>query len=278
MRYIRLKEADKHDLEDWLARAAEIQTELGAEKDARKRKAIIQKYKAHWRAPELLNFLKGLSDGKCWYTEARFCAEYPHLEHFRPKSCARNEDWVRCHDGYWWLAFDMDNYRLSKPLPNTRKGTYFPLRERAFAVCAPGPALSQEDPMFLDPTDEDDVALIGFNSLGEAEPCAEPPVDLNDWDRSRIDFSILRYGLNHPDLCNQRKELWVAIEALFSEFATEGKKAKSQGCKVSAGKALRIKAQLREYLDAKREFTGLIRDCFDSHVVGKSILRQVAVS
>jgi len=181
MRYIALHEQDKACLKDWIVKSNKILQELKAESDSQKRSVIIYKNRTHWREQGLLEFLKDLSHGKCWYTEAYFSAEYPHIEHFRPKNCARNEHWERCHDGYWWLAFDIENYRLSKPMPNIRKGTYFPLRERSQAVCEPDRALSRETPMLIDPTDQHDAQLISFNSLGYPEPCPNPPLELDDW-------------------------------------------------------------------------------------------------
>lgn len=269
MRYIPLKESKKEVLEDWLKKSNTILDEMKNEVDSRKRKAIIHRNKQHWRNGELLEFLKSLSDGKCWYTEARFSAEYPHLEHFRPKSCARNENWEKCHEGYWWLAFDIENYRLSKPMPNTRKGTYFPLRELAMAVGVPGIAVTRESPMLLDPSNEDDATLIGFNSLGQPEPCCEPAVDLDDWDKLRVEFSIQCYGLDDQDLCDQRKALWVSIKAMFDEYAEVGLKAKRERCIESAGKTMQIKKELSKFLDPRHEFTALIRDCFTSHKVGR---------
>ncbi|MBF6042309.1 hypothetical protein H8F22_25870 [Pseudomonas sp. P154a] len=276
MRYIALQESNKDALKAWVIRSNELLEEMKAEPNAKKRKAIIHRNKAHWREFGLLEFLKTLSNGKCWYTEARFTAEYPHLEHFRPKSYARQVSGVICHDGYWWLAFDIENYRLSKPMPNTRKGTYFPLRDHAMAVCKPGIAVTRESPMFLDPSNEDDVALIGFNALGESEPCKEPPIDLDEWDKLRVAFSIQRYGLNDKDLCDQRKALWISINAMFDEFAVFGLKAKRECCIESAGKAKQIRAELKKFLNPSNEFTALIRDCFKSHQVGRSLYPQLS--
>lgn len=275
MRYIPLKDVDKASLKEWLEKSNNILEEMKNESNPQKRKAIIHRNKKHWRDAGLLDFLKSLSNNKCWYTEAKFTAEYPHLEHFRPKSCARNESWERCHDGYWWLAFDIENYRLSKPVPNTRKGAYFPLRERQMAVCEPGIAVSRESPMFLDPANDGDSELIGFNSLGESEPCKEPAIDLDEWDKLRIEFSIKRFGLNSKDLCDQRKALWVSTSSMLDEYAEFGLKAKKQRCIESAGKAKQIKAELLKLLDPKREFTGVIRDCFNSHKVGRSLYPQL---
>jgi hypothetical protein len=273
MRYIPLKEANKEALEAWLKKSNEILDEMKNEPDAKKRKAIIHRNKAHWRDTGLLEFLKKLSDGKCWYTEAKFTAEYPHLEHFRPKSCARDEDWAKCHDGYWWLAFDIENYRLSKPVPNTRKGTYFPLLDQDMAVRKPGVAVTRESPLFLDPTNQEDVDLISFNAFGQPEPCSNPIVDLNEWDLKRIEFSIQRYGLDDRDLCDERKELWVSLTAQFNEYAKLLMKYKSEQCLVSKGKA---EEKLQALEAPSNNFTGSIKACFEAHKVGQLLLKRLA--
>lgn len=275
MKYIPLRESKKEELEAWLNKSNEILAEMKLETNPKKRSAIIHRNKNHWRNDDLLNYLKKLSDGKCWYTEARFVAEYPQLEHFRPKSCARDENWKRCHDGYWWLAFDIENYRLSKPMPNVKKGTYFPLRELAMAVTVPDIAVSRESPMLLDPTNEGDAELISFNALGQPEPCSEPPVALSDWDKQRIDFSIKRYGLDNSELCDRRKELWVAINSMFSEYAINACKVRDQRCIESAGRVKQLRIELKEYLEPTQEFTSLIRACFLANQVGKALYPEL---
>jgi len=272
LKYIRLKESDFSPLDDWIKKSNEILDELKKETDTQKRRVLIKKNCKHWRNKELISFLKDLSDGKCWYTEARFTAEYPQVEHFRPKSYARDENWDRVHEGYWWLAFDVDNYRLSKPMPNYRKGTYFPLKQRKRSVDEPGDALSVEKPFLIDPTEESDVDLIGYNSLGCPELVKNPIIDLNEWDKMRVNFSIERYGLNEKDLCDLRKALWISITSQFEEYMTNALKGHKQGCVKSSGKAEQIRVQLLSYLDPKNEFTKLIRNCFQAHKVGKFLL------
>src|SRR5690606_5357684 len=110
---------------------------------------------------------------------------------------------------------------------------------------------------------------------GQPEPCKEPAVDLDEWDKRRIEFSIRHYGLDDPKLCERRKELWVAISSLFDEYAEFGLKAKKERCIESAGRVKQIKKELRKYLDPHQEFTGLIRDCFNAHKVGRSLYPQL---
>lgn len=272
MKHIPLRECDREELSDWTTRANEILEELKEVSDPEERRKLIDKYKKHWRRPDLLAFLNKLSDGKCWYTEARFAAEYPQVEHFRPKKNAWNEHGEPCHEGYWWLAFDVDNYRLSKPMPNVRKGTYFPLRERALAVSVPGIALTRESCMLIDPIDSDDVDLISFNALGQPEPCPDPVVDLDDWDIDRVNFSIHRYGLDNPELCDLRKGLWIAIDRQLNEYAAKLLEARRNQCAVSKGQALEIRKQLECYLKPSHEFTRLVRSCFKSSQIGARLL------
>jgi len=276
MRYIPLKTCSRDDIDEWVEKSNGIIDLLKAEPDSQKRKVIIKKNAKHWRNVGLLRFLKDLSNKKCWYTEAKFAAEYPQVEHFRPKSCARDEDWNLCHDGYWWLAFDIDNYRLSKPMPNIVKGTYFPLRKRKFASEGPDESIENETALYIDPTIEEDVGLIGFNSLGQPEPIKEPAVALNDWDFKRIEFSIKRYALDDDDLCELRRKLWISIKSRFNEYIDFFLEFKNNNCLVSKGRATQLKKELAEYLtDPDQEFSAVIRDCFGSDRVGCIILKEL---
>ena len=58
---------------------------------------------------------------------------------------------------------------------------------------------------------------------------------------------------------------------MFDEYAEFGLKAKREQCPESAGKAKQIKKELRKFLDPRNEFTGLIRNCFNTHKVGRSL-------
>lgn len=273
MKYIPLKACKRDDIDAWIKKSNSIIDLLKAETDSQKRKVIIRENAQHWRNSDLLAFLKKLSNKKCWYTEVKFAAEYPQIEHFRPKSCARDENWKLCHGGYWWLAFDIDNYRLSKPMPNVVKGTYFPLRKRRFAALEPTDSVENEDALFIDPTVDEDCQLIAFNRLGLPEPINEPVVDLDDWDLKRIEFSIKRYRLDDKDLCDLRKALWQSISERLNDYRRLLKKAKDENSTQAAGQAMQVKEELRVYLtNPEQEFTAVVRDCFNSDLVGKRII------
>ena len=236
---------------------------------------VIKANEGHWKDGVLRDYLRSLSFNKCWYTEIFFGADYPQVEHFRPKNSVKNETKTVCHSGYWWLAFEFSNYRLAKPMPNIRKGIYFPLRRRALAACDPSMPLHYEIPMLLDPTNDDDVSMIAFNALGQPEPCHEPITDLTQWDRERIEFSIKVYGLDDPVICDRRKEIWVQITSMFNEVRVYKTKYDEDECLISKGKAEVLIEELMKFLEPEQEFTALIRDCFDAHPVGRSIRRRM---
>src|SRR6266496_5376859 len=79
------------------------------------RPAVIQKHAHVWAA--LRSHLKTLSK-KCWYCESLELRSDQPVDHFRPKGAVRG---TKAASGYWWLAFDWKNYRLSCTFCNSRR-------------------------------------------------------------------------------------------------------------------------------------------------------------
>ena len=73
-------------------------------------KAFIDANSGVWG--EIKNELLEMSHGKCWYSEAPDAVSDWHVDHFRPKKRALDEDKTE-HEGYYWLAFDWKNYRIA---------------------------------------------------------------------------------------------------------------------------------------------------------------------
>lgn len=104
-----------------------------------------------------------VSDDKCWYSERKFSRTELEVEHFRPKG----EGATVKHPGYWWLAYNWRNFRLSSSLANKRredlrnrnkqimgKGTYFPLEDETKRAPDQDPAkLAEEKPLLTDQVD-----------------------------------------------------------------------------------------------------------------------------
>ena len=158
---------------------------------------------------DLREYYSSLSHGKCWYTEAKELASPYHMDHFRPKNAvdtlknnAPCKTINRCAP-YWWLAFDWTNYRLSASNPNTRKHTYFPLRENSIIIDDEGD-LSMECVGLLDPIKKEDVMLLTYDDSGHA--CAACDND-NCWDAQRVALSVRVYGLNDKSFLDARVEI-----------------------------------------------------------------------
>jgi hypothetical protein len=195
MRYIQLRERSPGP--EWVAKADALLAQLRAASDRDARNAIIDANSAVWG--ELKEWLLALSHEKCWFSEAKDCFSHWDVEHYRPKKSAKDADGTTS-DGYWWLAFDWQNYRICGNAGNRKKGTYFPLRVGC-ARCMPLGDHRLEDPQLLDPIDEDDPALLSFNMEGRAVPAAHVT---DDWERARVEYSVERYNLDFPPLMDKR--------------------------------------------------------------------------
>lgn len=205
-----------------------------------KRNDFIDQHAGYWG--KLKEHYTELSHGKCWYTEAEEIASHYHMDHFRPKKQPKKLK-ENCEiktavseEAYWWLAFDWKNYRLAAPVPNTSKGSYFPLKSDTPAI-SQGQAVCEEWNGLLDPTDEYDVSLIAFGIDGKVYPACE---DVNCWDAQRVTLSKRVYNLDYQPLVDKRIEI-------------------QQTCKREIQK---IKSVQKEYAKTRSvEFRDMLKDC-----------------
>jgi hypothetical protein len=91
----------------WLTKADAAKTEALAKPDEKATQVFISSKSGIWA--ELKPTLESLSDGKCWYSEAKDRVSYWEVDHFRPKKL------------YPWLAFDWKNFRLCGGNPIERR-------------------------------------------------------------------------------------------------------------------------------------------------------------
>lgn len=182
-----------------------------------KRNQFIDDHSDYWS--KLKPYYFALSNGKCWYTEAKEVSSAYHMDHFRPKkrtNALKKDCSIKTTnntEGYWWLSFDWENYRLSSSTPNTTKGNYFPLMLGTTAATLKD-ELDNEWPGLLDPTDAADVALIGFGDDGKV--CPTCPDDT--WDADRVRLSVRVYNLDNVTLTDARIEIQQTCKRLIQEI------------------------------------------------------------
>lgn len=162
--------------------------------------------------PELANIFHK----KCWYTEAPQAGTDTDVDHFRPKNAVKGCEDVATHQkhpGYWWLAFDPNNYRFSCIFANRKrrdietgksggKADEFPVVDEANRAWRPADDLTLEQPILLDPCNPADVALLNFGGNGEAYPRHEKSKRPRLYERA--DVSIKLYNINHSDFVKAR--------------------------------------------------------------------------
>jgi len=195
----------------WLTKVARLQAELEALPNTEARKDFIEKHKSVWG--EIKNQLLEMSHGKCWYSEAPDSVSDWHVDHFRPKKQVRDEDGTE-HEGYYWLAFDWKNYRISGSYPNaphrdehgeTRgKWDYFPLANGCTRADWEHRDCTGEVCLLLDPANRNDPKLMTFDEGG-----VPLPVDpRNPIVKKRVETTVHYLYLDSPRLIAARKRKW----------------------------------------------------------------------
>uniref|UniRef100_A0A2A4Z030 TIGR02646 family protein n=1 Tax=OCS116 cluster bacterium TaxID=2030921 RepID=A0A2A4Z030_9PROT len=209
----------------WTDKANELTSKLIIETSSEERKKIIKANSKHWGL--LKSKLAEISNGKCWYTEAKQEGTDTDVDHFRPKNSVSEGN--KKNDGYWWLAFDPKNYRYSCISANRRrtdkkteitggKGDHFPLCNPHKRAISPAHDLDEELPELLDPCDEVDVMQITYADNGEALASHSKDKNLRQYQRAIKSINI--YNLNHSDF----KEARIELRNKLSKFKTDAEK------------------------------------------------------
>jgi len=194
--------------EDWLERADALTDQLLIAAPA-DRAAIIDANVAMWG--EFKQHLCDALQRKCWYSESVNDFAHCHVDHFRPKSSALDENGDD-QGGYWWLAFNWANYRYSAPAGNVRKRDYFHVN--ANKANLPTDALENEDIRFLDPTEPEDPNKLKFNNAGII---SAKETDLVSRDYIQAEYTIRRMNLNMVGLVEGRRDKYRKTARLIRQ-------------------------------------------------------------
>jgi uncharacterized protein (TIGR02646 family) len=217
----------KDDIEEcltqaWRDKANAAKAELMAAANTEERKAILKKGTSSsvWR--EYYELLPENLKKKCWYCEAAEIRSDMPVDHFRPKNKVEEESG---HDGYWWLAFDWENYRCACTFCNSRrnfedteggKACKFPLcnpESRAFSP-EDDDLLQQELPDFLDPFNPDDEKLLWFDNDGVPVPKPDSTVD----QERKVNNSIDIFHLQEKRIVRERNKIRIEIQKLVNKL------------------------------------------------------------
>ncbi|HZZ87488.1 MAG TPA: hypothetical protein VFE13_04045 [Caulobacteraceae bacterium] len=175
-----------------------------------------------------------MSHKKCWYTEAQERVSRYHTDHYRPHGRAKQAE-KSYSEGYCWLAFDIENYRIVGMLSNTQnqeysdetvgKGDWFPLQNPASRATWENRNLGAETPILLDPTDLDDVDKILFNDNGEAAPRPELPAA----EQERVQEAIRHLGISQSQLNGARRGKWRECVRRINKYDRFSKSRRANG-------------------------------------------------
>jgi hypothetical protein len=235
--------------QEWLDKAKKLTDALRAT-DEDGRREILAKNDKVWR--ELLAELLKASNNKCWYSENTIAGSHVDVDHFRPKSSAKNLDGTE-REGYWWLAFDYRNYRAAGSIVNRDlKNHMFPLRDGS-VICLLDGNLDDEQPYFLDPTKRSDVVLLNFNEEGGIF-CSTN----GEWDGQRVEITVKYFKLDNPMLRNLRKSKWQECQDLLERIVRQYK-LYQQGSPTAKGRFEELIEQLRRMKDSDQEFASTVR-------------------
>ncbi|MES2286763.1 MAG: hypothetical protein V4547_13825 [Bacteroidota bacterium] len=247
---------NSHPTDDWINRADAITQQLINALDHDARKVIINANQALWT--ELKEHLCNLRNRKCWYSESVNDGAHCHVDHFRPKTNALDENGDN-QGGYWWLAFDWMNYRYSGPAPNIRKKDYFPvLQNKANAYAA---NTSLEDILLLDPIIIGDPAKLGFDIEGKVIPKSQ---DNTTRDYKRAVYSIEKYNLNSEGLKEGRRQKQINASKLINQSQKLIALQAVNHDQARESDIMRIWKELRNLAHPDSEYSATVKYCLKS--------------
>ncbi|MGW6456706.1 restriction system modified-DNA reader domain-containing protein [Streptomyces sp. NPDC055078] len=199
---------------DWSRRADVLKRRVADCGTDKIKIAGVFKSSPHWARlrPQIID----LADRKCWYCEGEVSNSRLPIDHFRPKNGVVGE----VHPGYYWLAYEVSNFRLicefcnssTDDDPTGRRVTkihHFPLLNPASRLLGPGMSVEREIPVLLDPVVRADCDLLDFDGSGAPRRNDNRPSSALERAVGvcRVKESIRIYGLDRPGLKERRSRV-----------------------------------------------------------------------
>jgi len=212
---------------------------------------LSEDFTSYWTADDVKEKLWTMHRGKCCYCERkRDMKRESDVEHFRPKAEVTDD---QTHKGYWWLAYDWDNYLLScKTCNQTYKKNWFPLIDENQRAKGPEDDIDNEQPFFINPAEEDPEDYISFE-WGTAFGIFVKAVGTDNEGRGAR--STMQLGLNEGTLPEQRAEIVKNLMNLARDMY-DAKEENAEHKIKEYGKLI------KENTSADNEFAGFRRKFF----------------
>ncbi|WP_139710363.1 hypothetical protein [Aeromonas allosaccharophila] len=219
------------------------------------RSAYIKK-KNSWG--KLKTWLSTISGDKCWYCEAKSARAPFDVDHFRPK-LGITVDGIKLngHNGYYWLAYEWWNFRLSCQRCNRPekddtdtlygKSNEFPIRDETQRCTLPAGLLDTESPRLLDPCVKADCELLAHGIDGEVKPVAA----LGTWEYQRADYTIRLLGFNEWNVPEDKRGRWQTLATLLAVVGNVANPA--------------VISEINKHLSYDHEYASFFRAAIGSH-------------
>jgi 5-methylcytosine-specific restriction endonuclease McrA len=276
---IRVPFVDLEYPEDWLEERDSAQEAIEACLDTGSRQKLLRANSSAdvWKG--IRENLAKISHGKCWYCETLLTRDDLIVDHYRPKGRIFEES--KDSEGYWWLAFQEHNFRLSCKYCNelrddkvggTRggKATHFPLLEGSIRATAEQRDLSKEYPVILDPIVATDADCLVFLADAKAWPRYAQDSDTVAFLRAEQTICILH--LNHGRLrkgrgqvCNQVAEAIERCDLAYRMYLER---------RASANDVMTAALARQLYEDAIQRLADFLKDSSPYAGAARSVVRQ----
>ena len=215
-----------------------------------------------WTDREVERALEKLFNKKCAFCEAGVSGTNPLVvSHFRPKEGAtgiRRGQLAAEH--YSWLAYEWSNLYLVCTACNRYKSSSFPVSRARATPGAGRRALLAEDPLLLDPCEDDPEAVLDYTYEGKVRGG-----DL----RSELTIEVL--GLNRPGLVADRKAAYRDMKQLKTRLRKRRSQVVRNDGEPWRSFVFSVFRQLRPKVVDKAEFAGLKRQ------VARQILKGLRI-
>ncbi|MCY2967875.1 MAG: hypothetical protein NT069_30320 [Planctomycetota bacterium] len=218
---------------------------------------IIESNEKLWKDDRIRNWMFALFNNKCWYSEAQESVSYYHVDHFRPKGRVSDDQTDLITDGYWWLAFNWTNYRISGGVLNSKKNDVFPYADMTRAVHNDPSSVAKECPILIDPVVEEEARLISYDWRDEETCIAVQAGGITPEQASRVDRTIEILGLNRETRLNQKRaQLWEKCRLTIADY----RGAQGATC-FALVEQKNAKRKLKEMISYDAEFSSVAEAC-----------------